>query len=185
MTADGWQGPRRWTGITVSGGLLAVSLFGIALGMGLSGPQTNVVHTLQPPGIYQNTLPDTSCHINRTGTYEICVGRSPFPGRIVQGLPAHILATRAAIVRAFRSPHGHGIGSVTITAARYPRNFGWLATKGWIGLQGPDGTHWFKVPSFVARLCHLESRATSYAMLRCVVDHLTPAKLGSGPLSGK
>ena len=39
MTADAWQGRLRWSRIVVAGGLLAVSLFGMALGIGLSRSQ--------------------------------------------------------------------------------------------------------------------------------------------------
>jgi hypothetical protein len=85
VTADGWQGPRGWTRITIAGGLLAVSLIGIALGIGVTQPQGQ--HGLRSGG---------------------------------SSLPARIQATRAGILRAFKSPHGHGTGSVTITATRYP-----------------------------------------------------------------
>jgi hypothetical protein len=182
MTGDDWQGPRRWSRIAIAGGLLAVSLFGVALGIGLTQPQSRGGQSL-PLRVYQPFLPAGSCHSSTTSngvSTVVCIGARVHIGG--GSLPAHIAATRAAIIRAFKSQYGHGTGSVTITATRYPRNFGWLATKGWIGLQGLDGTHWFKVPSSVALHCHLESQATSDGALLCVVSHLTPAERGSGPL---
>lgn len=126
------HGPRRLSRVVFVGGLLAVSLFGIALGIGLSSPKSdaNVFgwRVVAGAGIGSSFVPipaavARACHVDRnlrneTAASVICVvSHLGTNGGGV--LRSRIQTTRIRILRSFNHPSGHGTGSVTITATRY------------------------------------------------------------------
>jgi hypothetical protein len=118
MTADGWRGACSWSRTAIAGGLLAVSLLGVALGIGLTQPPSRSPQRL--PGGISARSPVAGCHMSRSDRNEwICIGAGQHIGGGLSA--AQILATRAAIIKAFHNPRGHGTGLVTITATRIPR----------------------------------------------------------------